>query len=140
MKVFSASFTLVGEEQTEILDITKHVREAIQRSPISNGIALINTLHTTCALLINEWEDGALEDFRARMLHLVPDDVYYGAQTCRARDNFPVSGRGGGRKDSRAPETASRGLGGESAGAPAARDPGLGGLHAEGQAGRRAAH
>jgi fumarate hydratase class II len=24
----------------------------------------------------------------------VPDDVYYGAQTVRARDNFPVSGRG----------------------------------------------
>jgi fumarate hydratase, class II len=24
----------------------------------------------------------------------VPDDVYYGAQTTRARDNFPVSGRG----------------------------------------------
>jgi fumarate hydratase class II len=24
----------------------------------------------------------------------VPDDVYYGAQTARARDNFPVSGRG----------------------------------------------
>src|SRR5262245_55307936 len=24
----------------------------------------------------------------------VPDHVYYGAQTARARDNFPVSGRG----------------------------------------------
>ena len=50
MKVFSASFTLVGEEQTEILDITKHVREAIQRSPISNGIALINTILSVCGI------------------------------------------------------------------------------------------
>jgi len=33
--------------------------------------------HTTCALLINEWEDGALGDFRERMLHLVPEDAYY---------------------------------------------------------------
>ena len=33
--------------------------------------------HTTCALIVNEWEDGALEDFRARILRLVPDDVYH---------------------------------------------------------------
>ena len=73
MKVFSASFTLVGEEQTEILDITKHVREAIQRSPISNGIALINTLHTTCALFINEFQSALMDDLRALAERLVPE-------------------------------------------------------------------
>ena len=73
MKVFSASFTLVGEEQTEILDITKHVREAIQRSPISNGIALINTLHTTCALFINEFQSALMDDLRNLAERLVPE-------------------------------------------------------------------
>jgi secondary thiamine-phosphate synthase enzyme len=73
MKVFSASFTLVGEEQTEILDITKHVREAIQRSPISNGIALINTLHTTCALFINEFQSALMDDLRSLAERLVPE-------------------------------------------------------------------
>lgn len=73
MKVFSASFTLVGEEQTEILDITKHVREAIHRSPISNGIALINTLHTTCALFINEFQSALMDDLRNLAERLVPE-------------------------------------------------------------------
>jgi secondary thiamine-phosphate synthase enzyme len=41
--------------------------------------------HTTCALLINEWEDGALEDFRQHVTRIVPHDgVYY------AHDDFEV--------------------------------------------------
>ena len=55
MKVFNTSFTLSSEERTEISDVTKLVRDAIQQLPISAGIALINTLHTTCALFINEF-------------------------------------------------------------------------------------
>ena len=47
MKVFNTSFTLNSEEGTEVTDITKLVREAIQQSPVSAGIAQINTLHTT---------------------------------------------------------------------------------------------
>jgi len=52
MNVFNASFTLSSEERTEVSDITKLVRDAIQQFPISAGIALINTMHTTCALFI----------------------------------------------------------------------------------------
>ena len=47
MKVFSTSFTLSSDERTEVSDITKLVRDAIQQFPISAGIALVNTLHTT---------------------------------------------------------------------------------------------
>ena len=53
MKVFNTSFTLQSEGCTEISDITKMVREAIQQFPVSAGIALINTLHTTCAVTSN---------------------------------------------------------------------------------------
>jgi thiamine phosphate synthase YjbQ (UPF0047 family) len=53
MKVFHTSFVLATEERTEVSDITKLVREAAQQFPVSAGIALINTLHTTCALFVN---------------------------------------------------------------------------------------
>jgi secondary thiamine-phosphate synthase enzyme len=49
------------------------VREAIQRSPISNGIALINTLHTTCALFINEFQSALMDDLRSLAERLVPE-------------------------------------------------------------------
>ena len=73
MKVFSAAFTLTGEEPTEILDITKQVREAIQEGPVNTGIALVNTLHTTCALFINEFQSALMDDLRSLAERLVPE-------------------------------------------------------------------
>ena len=73
MKVFSASFTLQSEECTEVTDITKIVREAIQQFPVSTGIALINTLHTTCAVFINEFQSALIDDLKRLVERLVPE-------------------------------------------------------------------
>src|SRR5216110_148655 len=73
MKVFNTSFTLSSEEGTEVTDITKLVREAIQQFPVSAGIALINTLHTTCALFINEFQSALIDDLKGLVDKLVPE-------------------------------------------------------------------
>lgn len=73
MKVFSTSFTVQSEERTEVSDITKHVRDAIQQFPVTNGIALINTLHTTCALFVNEYQAALVEDLKRLIERLVPE-------------------------------------------------------------------
>jgi secondary thiamine-phosphate synthase enzyme len=73
MKVFQASFTLSSEEGTEVTDITKLVREAIQQFPVSAGIALINTLHTTCALFINEFQSALIDDLKNLVEKIVPE-------------------------------------------------------------------
>ncbi len=73
MKVFSTSFTIASEERTEVSDITKLVRDAIHRSPVANGIALINTLHTTCALFMNEFQSALVDDLKALAERLVPE-------------------------------------------------------------------
>jgi len=73
MKVFNTSFTLNSEEGTEVTDITKHVREAVQQSPVSAGIALINTLHTTCAVFINEFQSALIDDLKGLAEKLVPE-------------------------------------------------------------------
>jgi secondary thiamine-phosphate synthase enzyme len=77
MKVFNASFTLSSEERTEISDITKVVREAIQQFPVSNGIVLVNTMHTTCALFINEFQSALIDDLRGLIERLVPERAGY---------------------------------------------------------------
>src|SRR3989442_7437262 len=77
MKVFNTSFTLSSEEGTEVTDITKLVREAIQQFPVSAGIALINTLHTTCALFINEIQSALIDDLKGPMGSLVPEPGGY---------------------------------------------------------------
>jgi secondary thiamine-phosphate synthase enzyme len=59
------------------LDLTEELERAVKDSGVTEGAAIAFCAHTTCALLINEWEDGALEDFRARVRGLVPDEDHY---------------------------------------------------------------
>ncbi len=73
MKAFNASFTLQSEERTEVSDITKLVRDVVQQFPVTTGIALINTLHTTCALFINEFQAALIDDLKAMIQHVVPE-------------------------------------------------------------------
>src|SRR5215468_916574 len=73
MKVFNTSFTLASDERTEVWDITKLVRDAVQQFPISAGIALVNTLHTTCALFVNEFQSALIDDLKGLVERLVPE-------------------------------------------------------------------
>ena len=77
MKAFNASFTLASEEGTEVSDITKLVRDIVQNSPVTTGIALINTLHTTCALFVNEFQGALVEDLKAMIETLVAENGNY---------------------------------------------------------------
>src|SRR5262250_3932399 len=86
MKVFNTSFTLNSEEGTEVTDITKLVREAIQQSPITTGIALINTLHTTCAVFINEFQSALIDDLKGLMEGLVTERGGYRHDDPRVSD------------------------------------------------------
>ena len=71
MKVFNTSFVLTSEERTEFSDITKRVREALHQFPVTGGIALVNTMHTTCALFVNEFQGALVEDLKALMERVV---------------------------------------------------------------------
>ena len=61
----------------DVIDLTDDLKRAIKDSGVTDGCAVAFCAHTTCVLLINEWEDGALQDFRSRLDHLVPDGIYY---------------------------------------------------------------
>src|SRR5262245_59634774 len=86
MKVFSTSLTLPSEERTEVSDITKLVRDAVQQSGVSAGIALVNTQHTTCALFINEFQAALIEDLKGLMERLVPERGGYRHDDARYSD------------------------------------------------------
>ena len=71
MKVFNTSFVLTSEERTEFSDITKRAREALHQFPVTGGIALVNTMHTTCALFVNAFQGALVEDLKALMERVV---------------------------------------------------------------------
>ena len=77
MKSATTTVDVIASSRYEYLDLTEDLERAIKDSGVTGGAVVAFCAHTTCALLINEWEAGALEDMRNRMRHLVPDDVYY---------------------------------------------------------------
>jgi len=70
--------TVVADERYAYLDLTDDLQRAIKDAGVTDGLAVAFCAHTTCALLINEWEDGVLADFRAHLIGSVPHEgVYY---------------------------------------------------------------
>jgi len=65
------------EGRLAFVDVTDDLRRAIKDSGVTDGCVVAFCVHTTCALLINEWEEGALADLAARLEALVPGNVYY---------------------------------------------------------------
>ncbi|HZN42378.1 MAG TPA: secondary thiamine-phosphate synthase enzyme YjbQ [Actinomycetota bacterium] len=78
MNASTSSITVTPNERFSYLDLTDDLRRAVKDAGITDGVAVAFCAHTTCALLINEWEDGALDDFRRHLTDLVPhDDAYF---------------------------------------------------------------
>jgi secondary thiamine-phosphate synthase enzyme len=56
----------------QFVDVTNDLRGLVSRSEIQNGMALVYSPHTTCAVLINERERGFIQDFGSLIESLVP--------------------------------------------------------------------
>jgi secondary thiamine-phosphate synthase enzyme len=77
MKTTTTTLTVNPPERYAFLDLTDDLRRAVKDAGITDGLVVAFCAHTTCALLINEWEDGALDDFRRHLTELVPHDGAY---------------------------------------------------------------
>jgi len=73
----TTTITVTPEERYAFLDLTDDLRRAVKDAGVTDGVAVAYCAHTTCALLINEWEDGALDDFRRHLVDLVPHEGAY---------------------------------------------------------------
>ena len=79
-------------ERLGFVDLTEHVVRRVLAAGLIDGLCVAFTRHTTCALAINEWEDGALADFRRRLEELCPPDEYYAHDDLQRRTQNLVPG------------------------------------------------
>ena len=77
MKVFQHERHFRTSGGLDITDITDEINDAVARSGVRDGIACVYSPHTTCAVRVNEFESGFLEDFALMLKRLVPSDAYY---------------------------------------------------------------
>ena len=67
------------ERRGEMQDITGRVREVVSRSGMDEGVVVLQSLHTTAALTINENADpDVVHDVLGKLDRLVPkDEAFY---------------------------------------------------------------
>jgi secondary thiamine-phosphate synthase enzyme len=65
-------------QREQLLDITQAVRTWIARSQVVDGVVHLWSLHTTCALTVNEGADPDVQTDMVRFLgELVPEDAAF---------------------------------------------------------------
>jgi secondary thiamine-phosphate synthase enzyme len=98
LSIRSYPVTVTAPRRPSFVDLTDHLEEAVDRAGITEGSVTVYCTHTTCGVLINEWEDGALQDLLCRLEALVPTGAYYahddfGRRTQSLHPNEPINGR-----------------------------------------------
>jgi len=77
MRIAFEIISLKSKEQMQFVDITQMVRDCMSKHPIRDGILLLNTLHTTAVLFINEFQSALIEDMKKNLGHLIQEKEYY---------------------------------------------------------------
>jgi secondary thiamine-phosphate synthase enzyme len=77
MRTHCVTLEARADRALDVVDLTDDLRRAVKDSGVTEGFVLAFCPHTTCTLMINELEDGALEDLRRRLGELVPEGIYY---------------------------------------------------------------
>ncbi|MES9845980.1 MAG: secondary thiamine-phosphate synthase enzyme YjbQ [Candidatus Sedimenticola sp. PURPLELP] len=72
-----------------VSDISENVRDVVRQSGVSEGMVTITSMHTTCALSVNENEERLFEDIRDFFLKLAPSEGSYKHNDLHLRVNIP---------------------------------------------------
>jgi secondary thiamine-phosphate synthase enzyme len=62
-------------QKFELVNLTQLVEDLVAKSGIREGMALLQSLHSTAAVFVNEWQDALLEDFRTLLEQAVHTDA-----------------------------------------------------------------
>ena len=77
MKIHTKYLTINTKKRIDFVNITDDVRKAVQESGIKEGLILVNTMHITSSVFINDNEPGLLQDFRTWLEKLAPKNHNY---------------------------------------------------------------
>lgn len=74
MKSFTKHLTFQLPERFGLVNITRQVESALKESGIHEGLCLVNAMHITASVFINDDEPGLHEDYRKWLENLAPFD------------------------------------------------------------------
>jgi secondary thiamine-phosphate synthase enzyme len=62
LKVLFREFSLSTSKRLDLVDITEEVLSFVEECNVESGICIVNSLHSTSTIVVNEHESGLKED------------------------------------------------------------------------------
>ena len=75
MKSHTEHLTFNVPARMDFVNITPQVEEAVERSGVEEGLCLVNAMHITASVFINDDEPGLHQDYKAWLEKLAPFDA-----------------------------------------------------------------
>lgn len=76
MKSYRKELTFHTQTRRDYLNITHLVEDALRESGIKEGLVLVNAMHITASVFINDDESGLHHDFEVWLEKLAPEKPY----------------------------------------------------------------
>ena len=74
MKSYREVLTLTIPKRMDFVNITRQVAVALEKSGIREGLVLVNAMHITASVFINDDESGLHQDYKKWLEQLAPFD------------------------------------------------------------------
>ncbi|HXH07957.1 MAG TPA: secondary thiamine-phosphate synthase enzyme YjbQ [Vicinamibacterales bacterium] len=75
LSVHGETFTVQTDQRVEVIDLTDRIMGLVRRLRIREGIVSLWSLHTTCAVFINEFQQALLADIKRFLEQVVARDA-----------------------------------------------------------------
>jgi secondary thiamine-phosphate synthase enzyme len=76
-RIFSRIVDWITNERLQLLNITDRINDIVRKSGIRDGLVHLQSLHTTSALFLNEWQEALIQDVRSFFERIVDRNDYY---------------------------------------------------------------
>lgn len=77
MNTYTKKILIHTDERIQFVNITEKVRGIVKESGIQDGLVLVNPMHITASVFINDNESGLLRDFKNWLEKLAPQNFDY---------------------------------------------------------------
>ena len=76
MKSYRQELWFEARQRRELINITGHVNQCLQESGVREGLVLVNAMHITASVFINDDESGLHGDYERWLEKLAPEKPY----------------------------------------------------------------
>jgi secondary thiamine-phosphate synthase enzyme len=76
MKSFRKELWFEVRQRRELINITPEIEECLRESGVQEGLCLVNAMHITSSVFINDDEPGLHHDFEVWLEKLAPEKPY----------------------------------------------------------------